>query len=180
MPWLASANPKPFRASTADVRKPTLLCAPTNKSGEDPGAPTHPDHLQDYRIRPAVAFTTVANQRVDDQFGTHFVDVRKPVSLQVPTAKSHSASPPEPTNPAVDHFQCYKVSLAQGAATTITGVTTPEIAGRSGHRLDTMTGDRVQTVVVWPSKDNGLVNVVITNDLPDPKIQAAIDAFGGG
>ena len=70
---------------------------------------------------------------------------------------------------------------AEGAnRTTITGVTTPEIAGRSGHRLDTMTGDRVQTVVVWPSKDNGLVNVVITNDLPDLKIQAAIDAFGGG
>ena len=64
---------------------------------------------------------------------------------------------------------------AEGAnRTTITGVTTPEIAGRSGHRLDTMTGDRVQTVVVWPSKDNGLVNVVITNDLPDPKIQAEL------
>jgi hypothetical protein len=72
-------------------------------------------------------------------------------------------------------------SSAQSAnRTTITGLTTPEIAGRSGHRLDTMTGDRVQTVVVWPSADPGVVNVVITNDLPDPKIQAAINAFGGG
>jgi hypothetical protein len=112
-----------FRSSTADVKRPTFLCAPTNKNGEDPGAPTHPDHLQDYRIRSAVAFTTVMNQRVDDQFGTHFVDVRRPVSLQVPTAKSHSVAPPEPANPAVDHFQCYKVSLAQGSATTIPGVT---------------------------------------------------------
>ena len=39
---------------------------------------------------------------------------------------------------------------------------------------------RVQTVVTWPSAEDGLVNVVITNDLPDPKIQAAVDAFAGG
>ena len=72
-------------------------------------------------------------------------------------------------------------SSALGAnRTTVTGESTPEIAGRPGHRLDTMTGDRVQTVVVWPSADPGLVNVVITNDLPDPKIQAAVDAFGAG
>ena len=57
---------------------------------------------------------------------------------------------------------------------------TPEIAGRPGYRLDTATGDRVQTVVAWPSTDDDVVNVVITNDLPDPKIQAAVDAFGGG
>ena len=25
-----------------------------------------------------------------------------------------------------------------------------------------------------------IVNVVITNDLPDPKIDAAVEAFGGG
>ena len=69
---------------------------------------------------------------------------------------------------------------AQGAnRTTITGVSTPEISGRSGYRLNTITGDRVQTVVVWPSATSDVVNVVITNDLPDPKIQSAIDAFSG-
>jgi hypothetical protein len=69
---------------------------------------------------------------------------------------------------------------AQGAnRTTITGVSTPEISGRSGYRLNTMTGDRVQTVVVWPSATSDVVNVVITNDLPAPKIQSAIDAFSG-
>jgi hypothetical protein len=72
----------------------------------------------------------------------------------------------------------YGSSAQTANRTTITGVTTPEIAGRSGHRIDTMTGDRVQTVVVWPSGQPDVVNVVITNDLPDPKIQAAIDAFG--
>ena len=52
------------------------------------------------------------------------------------------------------------------------------IAGRSGHRLDTKTGERVQTVVVWPAAASDVVNVVITNDLPDARIQDAIDAFG--
>ncbi len=42
-----------------------------------------------------------------------------------------------------------------------------------------MTGDRTQTVVMWPADDPGVVNVVITNDLPDPKIEAAVAAFGG-
>ena len=74
----------------------------------------------------------------------------------------------------------YGTSAVGANRTTVTGESNPEIAGRRCHRLDTMTGDRVQTVVVWPSAYPGRVNVVITNDLPDPKIQAAVDAFGGG
>ena len=54
----------------------------------------------------------------------------------------------------------------------------PMIRGRAGHRLDTKTGERVQTVVVWPAAASDAVNVVITNDLPDARIQDAIDAFG--
>ena len=73
----------------------------------------------------------------------------------------------------------YATSARAANRTQVTGEATPEVAGRSGHRLDTRTADRLQTVVVWPSADPGVVNVVITNDLPDPKIQAAIDAFGG-
>ena len=57
--------------------------------------------------------------------------------------------------------------------------TSPTIAGRPGQRLDTKTGERIQTVVVWPSATPDVVNVVITNDLPDARIQEAIDAFGG-
>lgn len=73
----------------------------------------------------------------------------------------------------------YGTSAQTANRTTITAVTTPEIVGRSGHRIDTMTGDRVQTVVVWPSATPDVVNVVITNDLPDGKIQSAVDAFAG-
>jgi hypothetical protein len=111
-------------SSSVDVKRSRMLCAPTNKNGEDPTAPSHPDHLEDYQtMRPA--FTAILNQKVTDQFGTIFVDLRKPVSLQVPTAKSHTASPAAPTNPAVDHFQCYKVRTSANSArfVTIPGVT---------------------------------------------------------
>ena len=59
------------------------------------------------------------------------------------------------------------------------GQTTPTVAGRAGHRLDTTTSERTQTVVTWPAAQPNMVNVVITNDLPDARIQDAIDAFGG-
>jgi hypothetical protein len=73
----------------------------------------------------------------------------------------------------------YAESARAANRTTVTGESTPTLAGRPGRRLDTTTGSRTQTIVVWPSADADIVDVVITNDLPDPKIQAAVDAFGG-
>ncbi len=73
----------------------------------------------------------------------------------------------------------YATSARAADRTRITAESTPSVAGRVGRRLDTTTGSRTQTVVVWPSADAGIVNIVITNDLPDPKIDAAAEAFGG-
>jgi hypothetical protein len=73
----------------------------------------------------------------------------------------------------------YAESAGAANRTRVTGVTTPTIAGREVHRIDTVTGSRQQTVVVWPADAADAVNVVITNDLPDPKIEAAVEAFGG-
>ena len=73
----------------------------------------------------------------------------------------------------------YAQSAKAATRTQIVGQSAPEIAGRSGLRLDTKTGERVQTVVVWPAVAKDAVNVVISNDLPDARIQDAIDAFGG-
>jgi hypothetical protein len=73
----------------------------------------------------------------------------------------------------------YAASADAADRTQVTGISTPTLAGRPGHRLDTTTGSRTQTVVVWPAAEADVVNVVITNDLPDPKIDAAVDAFGG-
>lgn len=81
------------------------------------------------------------------------------------------------TAEAVARF--YTESAAIANRTEITAQSEPTIGGRKGYRLDTTTGDRTQTVVVWGAAAPDSVNVVITNDLPDPKIQSAIDAFDG-
>jgi hypothetical protein len=73
----------------------------------------------------------------------------------------------------------YATSARAADRTTIVGESTPTVGGRPGHRLDTRTSDRSQTIVVWPSADPDIVDVVISNELPDAKIQAAVDAFGG-
>jgi hypothetical protein len=73
----------------------------------------------------------------------------------------------------------YAQSARAADRTTITAESTPTLAGRPGHRIDTTTGSRSQTIVLWPSADADVVDVVIANELPDPKIQSAVDAFGG-
>jgi hypothetical protein len=73
----------------------------------------------------------------------------------------------------------YAASALAANRTRITGVSTPTLAGQSVRRLDSTTGERIQTVVVWPAQEVDVVNVVITNDLPDPKIEAAVAAFAG-
>src|SRR5689334_23169142 len=103
-------------SSTVEVRKPQLLCAPTNVNGDDPGAPSRPDHLEDYVIKSGTRFTTVARQTVADRFGTWTLDVKKPAALDVPTATSRTAPPSPPTNPAIDHFQCHRVTRSSGTA----------------------------------------------------------------
>jgi hypothetical protein len=77
----------------------------------------------------------------------------------------------------LDEF--YTASANAAGRTTITGRSGPTLAGRPGRRLDTTTGERTQTVLVWPSADPDVVNVVITNDLPDARIDDAVAAFGG-
>jgi hypothetical protein len=72
----------------------------------------------------------------------------------------------------------YAASARAASRTEVLAESPLEIAGRPARRLDTKTGERLQTVVVWPAADPDLVNVVVTNDLPDARITDAIDAFG--
>jgi cysteine-rich repeat protein len=103
-----------FGNRAVGMTRPQFLCAPTDKSNEDPSAPTHPDHLKSYQIKPAVKATLPPHQVVANQFGTITVDPKKPTHLMVPSAKSLTANPPAPTSPAVDHFECYQVKVAKG------------------------------------------------------------------
>jgi hypothetical protein len=72
----------------------------------------------------------------------------------------------------------YTASARNTTRMEILGESEIEIAGREAYRLDAKRVERLQTVVVWPSGDEDHVNVVITNDLPDARIQEAIEAFG--
>jgi hypothetical protein len=53
-----------------------------------------------------------------------------------------------------------------------------DMDGREVRRLDTKTGERLQSVLVWEGTEPGQVNVVLTHNLPNPKIEAAFAAFG--
>jgi hypothetical protein len=80
---------------------------------------------------------------------------------------------------ADDMASFYLASAHAASRTELLKGTAVTLAGRPGHRLDTQTGERLQTVEVWPSTTADMVNVVITNDLPDARIADAVEAFGG-
>jgi len=74
----------------------------------------------------------------------------------------------------------YAAGASANSRTTIENQSTPTVAGRPGHRLDTTNpSEQSQAVVTWPAAQPNMVNVVVSNDLPDARIQDAIDAFGG-
>jgi cysteine-rich repeat protein len=108
-----------FGAGNMAVKKIYDLCTPTDKNGEDPGAPGHEDHLMGYQIR-AIAgsppFVRRTNIEVTNQFGTIRVDTISPDRLLVPTAKSPTAPPALPVPPDPDHFKCYRAKLSSGSA----------------------------------------------------------------
>jgi hypothetical protein len=80
---------------------------------------------------------------------------------------------------AADLADLYLESARTANRTKITSASQPLVEGRSGRRLDTETGSRTQTVLVWPAATADVVNVVITNDLPDARIDDAVAAYEG-
>jgi hypothetical protein len=59
-----------FGARTVDLTKPTRLCLPANKNGENPDAPTHPQHLMCYQAQGATpSFSAVSPIFINNQFG---------------------------------------------------------------------------------------------------------------
>jgi hypothetical protein len=73
----------------------------------------------------------------------------------------------------------WESTAGDSSRTQVLGSTDVEVAGRDVHRLDTKTGERYQSVLVWEGLEPGQVFVVLSHNLPDPKIDAAVAAFGG-
>ena len=115
------------------VGKPASLCAPANKNGEDPAAPTEPDHLEGYLTKPAkvcsddqtpcqkasdcnagakCAPPKHAKTRVliEDQLGRLVLETKKADRLLVPSSKDHDTPIGPPVDASVDHHMCYLVA----------------------------------------------------------------------
>ena len=108
-----------FGPSTVTVKPPKYLCAPTNKLGEDPTAPAHPEHLEAYAIKAADKFAARTNLLVVDQFNTSGLrlDAKKPTHLLVPTLKVPGGpTPPTPAAFTTDHFECYTAAVTPKTA----------------------------------------------------------------
>ena len=80
-----------FEASTVNVTRPTMLCAPANTNNESPGADTHVDHLMCYAVvaqRGAPKFSTISPAFVSNQFGQETLDVVTRGQLCAPSLKN--------------------------------------------------------------------------------------------
>jgi hypothetical protein len=79
-----------FGTRVIDIRKPTRLCNPADKNGEDPSAPTHAGHLVCYQARiahtsprqPQFVKTAVST---NNQFGSEVLSLTKLEDLCVPS-----------------------------------------------------------------------------------------------
>jgi len=116
------------------LQLPVQVCNPTDRSGNDPLGPSHPDRLVAYRTKkpPATGrFAKVRDLEVVGPFGTMRVDVLAPDLLMLPSATSVSVQPPAPAAPQTDPFHCYKIRRARGAApfTKIRDLATQDMFG---------------------------------------------------
>ena len=75
-----------FGTALVDLVKPQTLCAPANKSGGDPTAPSHPFHLLCYKTRDGGFGTTQVS--TNSQFGTAFPLLIQRRELCVPSLKN--------------------------------------------------------------------------------------------
>jgi hypothetical protein len=108
------------------VTKPVKLGLPSNKNGE--GVNDAETHREEYLVKPVKggpAFTP-RTVHVVNQCNDLVLDVAKPVSLLVPTAKTLTAPvvAPDPVHHNLEHFLCYQVNaetkLAKGIQVDVT------------------------------------------------------------
>ncbi|MBI3782308.1 MAG: hypothetical protein HY270_02790 [Deltaproteobacteria bacterium] len=141
-----------FRSAVADVRKPAGFCNPANVNGGDSSAPTHRSHLTRYGLKATTGtppFVQIHNQRFKNRFGELTVDLIRPSQILPPAYESLITQPPAPTNPGVDHFECYKVRVSKGTTpfTAVRGMTIIE------DQFETVTVDVVKPTVLCAPVD---------------------------
>lgn len=89
------------------------LCAPADKNGENPAAPSDPLHYASADYSKLASFTKVSGVMAGTQFGTYTFDVIAPMALLLPASKGLDSFQPPLTG---EHFQCYKLGGLKGPA----------------------------------------------------------------
>ncbi len=72
----------------------------------------------------------------------------------------------------------YRGGAAKDSTVTIVTAATLTVAGRNGYRLDLLNGESRQAIVIWPSADAAVVQVVVAADVDETTVQAGIKALG--
>ena len=120
-----------FGTYTVDLVKPRWLCAPANKNGEDPTAPTHPSHLLCYKTK-----TQRFNERTvftNDQFTSTTARLIKRWELCVPSTKS--AAPTTTTSTTAAPTTTTSSTVVTTTVTTTTIVTTTTTSSTTSTTL---------------------------------------------
>jgi len=113
-----------FENITVLLKKPQLLCAPTNKiippdqDGEDPTAPFHPDHLLCYKAKSQTRFGTLG-VTLDNQFGPDQASLIHRREFCVPSLKN------PPTTTTTITTSTTSTSTATGSSSSTSSSTTP-------------------------------------------------------
>src|SRR5262249_23470954 len=100
-----------FGTIAVDVVRPQLLMVPSAKSISSmppPLGPTTLDHFQCYKTHGGR--TRINHIKVEDDFGTIFVDIKRPVRLCEAVSKNGEVVP-QPNA----HLMCYDVRLSAGS-----------------------------------------------------------------
>ncbi len=107
-----------FNSSLVQVKKPQYLCNSTNLGGENPGAETHTERLTGYQIKSPVKQPLPLSVIITDELnpGGLVITPKKALTLLLPSLTSFSMIPPLTGAFSTDHFECYKVAPAHGAA----------------------------------------------------------------
>jgi uncharacterized repeat protein (TIGR01451 family) len=106
-----------FGTLTRNILPLVATCNPVNKDGEDPGAVTHPDHMASYQLRyrrPYLPTLPLRKQKVVNEFGTIFVNLKFQARMFAPIAQQLNGPTPPLVSPAIDHFTCYKARITPG------------------------------------------------------------------
>jgi hypothetical protein len=112
MPAITLTVQDRFATMTETTRFPHRLCAPADEDGTGVLDPNQ--HLVGY-VMNGQFFAGLKGLTVTNALGTLKLDLTRPNTFMVPSAKSLTTVPPPLALPTIDHFQCYKVKRSRGS-----------------------------------------------------------------